>query len=170
MTQTAKRTSKRKRRNKKAKEYATYIFAIQNWDWDFFFGVNENTKWNSDPYYDFRHLKILALVVSPNRYKNQAAELIFLPHTKLNEENRQQDPTPHVGTLSVERAGLMGLLSLPQDWPNRDIGRQGRSYSQKAALNTTTAFCVGFSGQLLRAWCRFRTRGFAFGAPTHRGF
>src|SRR6187399_2456845 len=55
-------------------------------------------------------------------------------------------------------------------WPNRDIGRQGRSYSQKAALNATTAFCFGSSGQLLRAWYRFRARGFAFGAPTHRGF
>jgi hypothetical protein len=51
-------------------------------------------------------------------------------------------------------------------WPNRDTGRQGRSYSQKAALNATTAFFFGFSGQLLRAWCRFRARGFAFGAPT----
>ena len=50
-------------------------------------------------------------------------------------------------------------------WPNRDIGRQGRSYSQKAALNATTAFAsdstvnccgpgAGFARAALHSVCR----------------
>lgn len=109
------RASKRKKSNRRIKTYATYVVAIENWDWDFFFGVNENLKLSSDPYFDYRHLHVSGVVVLPDKYKNSAAELIFLPRKMLNEENRQDDPTPHVGTLSSERHRLMGLLSVPQD-------------------------------------------------------
>ena len=58
-------------------------------------------------------------------------------------------------------------------WPNRDIGRQGRSYSQKACPIATTAFrrMAEFSDQLRGPARRLRARGFAFGSSrTHRGF
>ena len=102
-------------RKSRQREYVTYIIAIEKWDWDFSFGINSNPKLDSDPFYDYRHLNIFGVVVSPSIYKGKRAELTFLPNQELNKSNRQDQPWQHAGSLSSEKHRFWGLFSIPAD-------------------------------------------------------
>lgn len=106
--------AKRKRTKRRQDETVFYVVEITNREWGYSFGVN-NVRHFDDPYLEFRHLNVRGKLLRPGGIKAETVELTFMPDKKLNEENRQHHEPKAVGSLSLNKGVLQGLLPLPAD-------------------------------------------------------
>ncbi|WP_262271839.1 hypothetical protein [Microvirga yunnanensis] len=78
------------------------------------FGVARDPQRDFNPYDDYRHLAIQARFRRPERLKEKAIELTFIPDLHLEQERRRNDRPPRIGFISLRREA-QGILSLPAD-------------------------------------------------------
>jgi hypothetical protein len=105
---------KKHSRRQPAEDHATYLVAIEDWDWSFSFGVNQG-RHRTDPYWDCRHLNITGQLLQPKRVKAERAALYCMPDVHLNHAYRQDDEPNTTGSLTLHNGVLQALLPIPQD-------------------------------------------------------
>lgn len=108
--------AKKKRRKKRQPDPVSYLVAIDDWQWRYSFGLNGG-RHIDDPYPEFRHLEITGTLLKPHKVTEKAdkAEIILVPSTDTNEVNRANHKPLAVGSLTLNRRILQGLLSMPMD-------------------------------------------------------
>jgi hypothetical protein len=69
----------------------------------------------TEPYSEYRHLKIEGMLLRPRNLKTESVELTFLPDVRKNEAERANNKPISVGPLDLYDERLVGLLSMPAD-------------------------------------------------------
>lgn len=110
-----KSRKKRKQTRKKAQqEYESYIFAIDDWEWAFHFGVNQ-TKHLEGPYADYRHLHLRGRLLAPSRIKADGVQAILFPRTIEKEDCFGVEGPKSVGSVQLTRGQFTAMLTMPDD-------------------------------------------------------
>jgi len=98
----------------------TYLIQIQDWSWDFYFGLNTmRGERSSEAFADNRHLKVAGRLLRPRGAPAEFAELTFLPSLELNPAaiaDRRSDFEPKgVGVAYFSEGRLGGSIPIPHD-------------------------------------------------------
>ncbi|QOZ24128.1 hypothetical protein [Bradyrhizobium sp. CCBAU 51753] len=109
--------SKKRSGSKPAIASACYIVQIDDWDWSYSFGVNED-RYDKRPYSDYRHMVVLGKVLLPTKLKRkaEAVELTFMPDTGPSYSDQKEERRPlSVGYVDVRDGRVTGGFTMAID-------------------------------------------------------
>jgi hypothetical protein len=114
----AKATSRRKkaRVGRPRVERVQHVIEIQEWHWDYMFGLGIKTPWSNEPYDDFRHLVISGKLLRPTSINAGTVKVTGFPDYRLSESEERSRRTPKaVGAISHRAGEYSAHLHLPAD-------------------------------------------------------
>jgi hypothetical protein len=95
-------------------EYVDYVVAIEGWDWGYSLSLNTE-RHPTDPYHEFRHLRIDGRLLHPKGLKTDRAEVLLLPTHSMQQEQRKDFEPLALGGLDAYPDRIVGSLGIPAD-------------------------------------------------------
>jgi hypothetical protein len=118
VAQTSKAATERKRpRSRKRPRqdaFASYVIAIDDWEWSLSFGIDQ-TRFREGPYMDFRHLHLRGKLLIPSRIKAETAQAILMPDRTATYARSDAPEPKGVGSASLYHGRFEALLTIPDD-------------------------------------------------------
>lgn len=117
-TETKTAPTRRKKSNAKRAAPITYfVLPIEEWDWDYSFGINDWDLRPNDAYLDHRHLRIVGSLARPSAIRGRKIRLSFIPDDLPQDIHRYRSKPESVGSMWLNRKELTmeGVLSMPID-------------------------------------------------------
>jgi hypothetical protein len=105
---------KKKRRQEPREEIVQYIVAIEGWDWGYSLFLNDERR-PTDPYHEFRHLRITGRLLRPAGLKTDRVEVSLLPTHDMSEEKRKDYEPIALGSLEALPDLIRGSIGIPTD-------------------------------------------------------
>lgn len=108
-----KRTRKSAKRKAKA-DIVNYVFVLDEWDWDFWFGVSKMPEYDG-PYADYRHLNFKGRLLRPEGIRADKVELTLIPDPRLNADHRERQQPVSVGSITARAGEVFVVVAIPAD-------------------------------------------------------
>lgn len=109
---------KKARQRRKAQEYESYIFRIDDWKPGYSFGLN-NSRLFDGPYWEHLEVTLTGVFLSPDKAKDRQASLTLLANRRematVNEPEKSNLKPLGVGSLTVRGKRTDFLGSIPHD-------------------------------------------------------
>ena len=110
-----KKTARKRRRKRKPENYASYVMAIEDWDWALNFS-SATSRFDRGVYSDYRHLHLRGPLLIPSRLKIASADVFLMPAPIADAEAWTGEKPESVGGVETLRGGRFeALLTMPLD-------------------------------------------------------
>jgi hypothetical protein len=109
-----KAAKRQKRRQVPGEEIVQYVVAIEGWDWGYSLFLNDERR-PTDPYHEFRHLRITGRLLRPAGLKTDRVEVSLLPTNDMSEEKRKAYEPIALGSLEALPDLIRGSIGIPAD-------------------------------------------------------
>jgi hypothetical protein len=107
---------KKRRIGRPRDERVQHVIEIQDWHWDYMFGLGIKSTWSHEPYSDFRHLNISGKLLRPASINAGTVKVTGFPDYRLSESDERSRHTPKaVGAISHRAGEYSANLHLPAD-------------------------------------------------------
>jgi hypothetical protein len=110
------RKKKKRKIGRPRDERVQHVIEIQDWHWDYMFGLGIKTPWSDEPYSDSRHLEISGKLLRPTSINARTVKVTGFPDHGLSESSDRSRHTPKaVGAISHRAGEYSANLHLPAD-------------------------------------------------------
>ena len=91
----------------------SYVLEIEDWNWDYSFGVDELK--HEGPYREFRHLSLFGRLLQPEALYIEHSEFTFMPNPGHDFCHRESHQPKTVGHIHLYQKTLRATAWMPQD-------------------------------------------------------
>jgi hypothetical protein len=107
---------KKKRKRGPRDERVQHVIEIEDWRWDYMFGLGIKTPWSNGPYDDFRHLEISGKLLRPTSINAGTVKITGFPNYRLSESDERSRHTPKsLGAISHRAGEYSASIHMPAD-------------------------------------------------------
>lgn len=104
----------RKKRKRPEEEIVWYAVRIEDWNWDYHFGVNHDRR-KPNAYTEYRTLEVEGQPFCPSSLKAESAIVHVMTDDGLLDAERKEGMTPSAGFVEVRDNLFQANLWLPSD-------------------------------------------------------